>query len=71
MNEISKTGFLRVLGLFLAITFPNCVTTMGFNQIYLEEDGRIAVSKMAQPLVQKNEADYTMNHYYIFIENFI
>ncbi|MDR0476244.1 MAG: hypothetical protein LBH43_21580 [Treponema sp.] len=40
----------------------------GFNQIYLEEDGGISVSKMAEPLAKKNEADYMMNHYYIFIE---
>jgi hypothetical protein len=40
----------------------------GFNQIYLKKNGRIPVSKMAEPLTKKNESDYTMNHYYIFIE---
>jgi hypothetical protein len=43
----------------------------GFNQIYQEENGRISVSKMAEPVAQKNESDYFMNHYYILIEKYL
>jgi len=39
----------------------------GFNLIYLENNGRVSVSKMAEPLAAKNNSDY-QNHYYIFIE---
>jgi len=39
----------------------------GFNLIYLENNGRVSVSKMAEPLAPKKESDY-LNHYYIFIE---
>jgi len=43
-------------------------TIEGFNLIYLEENGKVSVSKMAEPLAIKNKSDYMMNHYYIFIE---
>jgi hypothetical protein len=39
-----------------------------FNLIYLEENGKVSTSKMAEPLAMKNKSDYMMNHYYIFIE---
>ena len=39
-----------------------------FKLIYSEENGRILVSRMAEPLAKKNEADEKLNHYYIFIE---
>jgi hypothetical protein len=39
----------------------------GFNLIYLENNGKVSVSKMAEPLAAKKEGDY-QNHYYIFIE---
>jgi hypothetical protein len=39
-----------------------------FNLVYLEENGRISISKMAEPLTIKPESDEKMNHYYIFIE---
>ena len=42
-----------------------------FNLIYSEENGRISVSKMDEPLAIKNEADEKMNHYYIFIEKYL
>ena len=42
-----------------------------FNLIYLEENGKVLVSKMAEPLATKNEADNMMNHYYIFIEKYL
>jgi hypothetical protein len=42
-----------------------------FDLIYSEENGRISVSKMAEPLAPKNEADGKMNHYYIFIEKYL
>jgi len=46
-------------------------TTDKFNLVYLEENGRVSASKMAEPLVIKNEHGYTMNHYYIFIEKYL
>jgi len=39
----------------------------GFNLVYLENNGKVSVSKMAEPLAAKKESDY-QNHYYIFIE---
>jgi len=42
--------------------------TEGFNLIYQEENGKVLASKIAEPLAMKNESDYMMNHYYIFIE---
>ena len=42
-----------------------------FNLIYLEENGRVLVSKIAEPLAMKIESDNMMNHYYIFIEKYI
>jgi hypothetical protein len=46
----------------------NGSTAGEFNLIYLEKNGRVLVSKMAEPLAMKNESDHMMNHYYIFIE---
>jgi len=42
-----------------------------FNLVYLEENGKISISKMAEPLTIKHESDGKMNHYYIFIEKFL
>jgi len=42
-----------------------------FNQIYLEKNGRVLASKMAEPLAIKNNPDYMMNHYYIIIEKYL
>jgi hypothetical protein len=42
----------------------------GFNLIYMENNGRVSVSKMAEPLAPKSEPDY-LNHYYIFIEKYL
>ncbi len=43
----------------------------GFNLIYLEENGKVSISKMAEPLAVKNESDDMINHYYIFIEKYL
>jgi hypothetical protein len=43
----------------------------GFNLIYLEENGKISISKMGEPLTIKHEADEKLNHYYIFIERYL
>jgi len=40
----------------------------GFNLVYQENNGKVSLSKMAEPLAKKNKPGYTMNHYYIFIE---
>ena len=39
-----------------------------FNLVYLEENGRISISKMGEPLTIKHEPDEKMNYYYIFME---
>jgi len=41
-----------------------------FELIYLEENGKVLTSKMAEPLAVKNNFNY-MNHYYIFIEKYL
>jgi hypothetical protein len=43
----------------------------GFNLIYLEENGKVSTSKMAEPLAVKNKSDDMVNHYYIFIEKYL
>ena len=44
----------------------------GFNLVYLEEKGKITLSKMSEPLtVKPKEDDGKYNHYYIFIEKFL
>jgi len=42
-----------------------------FNLIYLEEKGKILLSKMNEPPSVKHQADNRLNHYYIFIERFL
>ena len=42
-----------------------------YNLVYTEENGRVLVSKMADPLGLKNEPEYTMNKYDIFIEKYL
>jgi hypothetical protein len=44
--------------------------TEGFNLVYQEKEGRAEVSKMAEPLAEKNDSGY-LNHYYIFIEKYL
>ena len=42
-----------------------------FNLLYLEENGKISISKMGEPLTIKHDSDEKLNHYYIFIEKFL
>jgi hypothetical protein len=42
-----------------------------YKLIYLEENGRVLVSKMIELLAVKNVPDYTMNQYDIFIEKYL
>lgn len=42
-----------------------------FDLIYSEEKGNVLISKMDEPLPTKNESDYTMNLYDIYIEKYI
>jgi len=42
--------------------------TGGFNQIYSEENGKVFMSKMNEPLAAKQESAYMFNQYNIFIE---
>ena len=42
-----------------------------FNLVYLEENGRISISKMDEPLTIKHGSDESVNHYYIFIEKYL
>jgi hypothetical protein len=46
-------------------------TVDGFNLIYLQKNGKVLVSKTAEPLAIKKESDNVMNHYYIFIEKYL
>jgi hypothetical protein len=42
-----------------------------FNLIYSEENGKISISKMGEPLAIKHDSDEKLNHYYIFIEKYV
>ena len=42
-----------------------------FNLIYLEKNKKVYISKMIEPLAIKNDPDYIMNHYYIFIKKYL
>jgi len=42
-----------------------------FNLIYLEENGKISISKMGEPLTIKHDSDDKLHHYYIFIEKYL
>ena len=42
-----------------------------FNLVYSEENGKISISKMGEPLTIKNKPDDKLNHYYIFIEKYL
>jgi len=46
----------------------NGITAGEFNLVYQEKNGKISVSKMAEPLAMKNRLENMTNHYYIFIE---
>jgi len=39
-----------------------------FYIIYQEKNGKVSINKMAEPLAEKKDPDFMMNHYYIFIE---
>jgi len=39
-----------------------------FYIIYQERNGIVSINKMAEPLAEKKDPDFLMNHYYIFIE---
>jgi len=41
-----------------------------FNLIYLEKNGKVLISKMAEPLAAKKKSGM-LNHYYIFIEKYL
>jgi hypothetical protein len=49
-------------------TDENGNTAGEYNLVYLEKNGRVLLSKMAEPLAIKNESDYMMNQYDIYIE---
>jgi hypothetical protein len=42
-----------------------------YKLIYREKNGRVLVSKMAEPLAIKNDPNYMMNKYDIFIEKYL
>jgi len=39
-----------------------------FYIIYQETNGKVLANKMAEPLAEKKDSNFMMNHYYIFIE---
>jgi hypothetical protein len=43
-------------------------TAGDFYMIYQEKNGKILANKMAEPLAEKNDPNFMINHYYIFIE---
>ena len=60
------------ISVYLNETADENGNTVGeFNLIYLEKNGRILASKIAEPLAVKNEPDYMMNQYNIFIEKYL
>jgi hypothetical protein len=60
------------ISVYLNETADEYGNTVGeFDLIYLEENGRVLVSKMAEQLAIKNESDYMMNQYNIFIEKYL
>jgi hypothetical protein len=64
-NILLKRDELRIY-IYLNETADENGSMVGeFNLIYLEKNGGVLVSKMAEPLAVKNNM---MNHYYIFIE---
>jgi hypothetical protein len=66
-----KRGEINI-SVYLNETVDENGNTVGeFNLIYLEENGGVLVSKMAEPLANKNEPDYMMNQYDIFIEKYL
>ena len=42
-----------------------------FDLVYLEENDWVYITKLTEPLLVKNDPDYIMNHYYIFIEKYL
>ena len=61
-----------IISIYLNETADENGNTAGeFNLIYLEENGRVLVSKMAEPLFIKNEPNFMMNQYDIYIEKYL
>jgi len=60
------------ISVYLNETADENGNTVGeFSLIYLEKNGRALVSKMDEPPATKNEPDYMMNQYNIFIEKYL
>ena len=60
------------ISVYLNETADESANSIGeFNLIYLEEKEKVFISKMTEPLFIKNDPDYIMNHYYIFIERYL
>ena len=60
------------ISVYLNETADENGNTVGeFSLIYLEKNGRSLLSKMDEPLAIKNEPDYVMNQYNIFIEKYL
>ncbi|MDR2731196.1 MAG: hypothetical protein LBB81_09925 [Treponema sp.] len=58
--------------MYLNETADEYGNTVGeFNLIYMEKNGKVLVSKMAETLAIKNETGYMMNQYDIFIEKYL
>jgi hypothetical protein len=60
------------ISMYLNETADEDGNTVGeFNLIYLEKNGKVSVSKMTEPLAIKNNPDYIMNQYDIYIEKYL
>gem|GEM_PF-970989 len=58
-----------MISIYLNETVDENGNTVGeFNLVYLEDNGRVLISKIAEPLDIKIESNYMMNQYDIFIE---
>ncbi|MDR0495148.1 MAG: hypothetical protein LBG95_05940 [Treponema sp.] len=70
-NVVLKRDGINISAYLNETANENGSAVAGFNQIFLEENGGMPVSKTAGPLANKNESDHIMNHYYIFIEKYL
>jgi len=70
--EISLKREELNISVYLNETADESANSSGeFNLIYLEENNRVLITKMTEPLAIKNDPDFIMNHYYIFIEKYL
>ena len=71
-NDILLKRNEITISVYLNETVDENGNTAGeFDLIYLEENGKVLVSKMAEPLSIKNQPGFMMNQYDVFIEKYL